>query len=141
MAIPQKTAAFGKLFDVHFEIGSNPIGNYYARTVLGVNGLMFEQSGPTPKMAIERLAADMENNSFWALIIANPAMSSYPFSTTTPPSVRPGPPAKKPDPNVVRELPSELTQVAHPDCQPLCTSFDHFGKTKCKSMCGQRTGL
>ncbi len=37
--------------------------------------------------------------------------------------------------------PSELTQVDHPDCQPLCTSFDFFGKGKCSNMCGQRVGV
>ena len=136
---PLAQRTFGKLFDLHFEIGLNPGGDFYAKTVLGANGLLLEQSGPTPAMALAKLAQDMENNSFWALIVANPSMASYPFGTA--PSINTQSPAKKPDPNIARKKPMELTQVAHPDCQMLCTSFDHFGKTKCKSMCGQRSGL
>ena len=139
MATPQSASTFGKLFDLHCEIGLNTGGDFYAKTVLGVNGLLMEHSGPTPATALDRLAKDLENNNFWALIVANPSMSSYPFGTA--PSVNTQAAAKKPDPNIVRKKPMELTQVSHPDCQLLCTSFDHFGKTKCKSMCGQRTGL
>lgn len=139
MTIPT-TQAFGRLFDLHFEIGLNPGGDFYARTVLGQNGIIMEQSGSTPARAIDKLAIDMEAGNFWALIIAHPGMSSYPFGSTAP-STTTQPPAKKPDPNVPRKKPMELTQVSHPDCQALCTSWDHFGKAKCKSMCGQRTGL
>lgn len=138
MAIPQ-TAAFGKLFDLHFEIGISPGGGFYAKTVLGANALILESTGASPAAALDKIAKDMENNNFWPLIVANPSMASYPFGSAH--SVKSQVATRKPDPNVVRKKPMELTQVAHPDCQVLCTSFDHFGKTKCKSMCGQRSGL
>jgi hypothetical protein len=126
----------GQLFDLHFEIGLTPSGDFYARTMLG--NLIMEESGDTPAKAVAKVAKDMENNNFWAVIVSNPSISSYPFGTST---KKPVVAATKPDPNIVRKKPMELTQVSHPECQALCTSFDHFGKGKCKSMCGQRTGL
>jgi hypothetical protein len=133
---------FGKVFDLHFEIGTNgpPSGNFYARTIIGTAGLIIEADGPTPAVALGKLAIDMENNNLWAVLAANPHYSSYPLGSNST-SAKPQVVTKKPDPNIVRKKPMELTQVTHPDCQMLCTSFDHFGKTKCKSMCGQRTGL
>jgi hypothetical protein len=137
MVVPANIKAHGKLFDVHFEIGTLSSGDFYARTMLGAS-LIMEQPGTSPAIAIAKLAAEMETTNMWGILAQNPAMSSYPFGTA---AAKPIPPAKKPDPNVVRKKPMELTQVAHPDCQMLCTSFDFFGKTKCRSMCGQRTGL
>jgi len=130
----------GKVFDLHFEIGTNgpPAGDFYAKTIIGA-GVIIEESGPTPAIALGELAITMENNNIWAILAVNPHYSTYPLGSAT--SAKPIPPAKKPDPNIVRKKPMELTQVIHPDCQVLCTSFDHFGKNKCKSMCGQRTGL
>jgi hypothetical protein len=37
-----------------------------------------------------------------------------------------------------RRLPSHIIDIAHPACQDVCTSWDIFGKRKCKNMCEWR---
>ena len=135
-----------KLFDIHFEIGTNgpPAGDFYAKCLLGGNGVIFSANGPSPAAAIQRVALDMENTGMWALIVSNPTLSTYPLTTGN--SSRPPVPAEikkksAADPNAPKRQPSDLTQVAHPDCTALCTSFEHFSDKKCKSMCGQRSGV
>jgi len=126
----------GKVFDLQFEIGTNgpPKGNFYAKVVIG-NGVLFESDSSSPAAAIAKVAIDMETAGMWTIMVANSALSASGSVG------KPSPKRSKPDPKAPKKKPMELTQVTHPDCQLLCTSFDHFGKTKCKSMCGQRTGL
>jgi len=139
-----------KIFDVHFEIGTNgpPTGDFYAKCLLGGNGVLFEENGPTPAAAISKVVINMENTGMWSLIAQNPSLSVYPFTGSTPAqtgnSSRPPVPAEvikksAPDPNAPKRMPGDLSQVTHPDCTVLCTSFEHFGKAKCKSMCRQRS--
>ena len=130
-----------KVFDVHFEIGTNgpPNSDFYAKVMLGKQGVIFQQDASTPAAAIAKIALDMENSGMWAIIAQNPSISSYPPGSM--PTTKSPTPKTKVDPDAPKKKPMELTQVAHPDCQLLCTSFDFFGKGKCKSMCGQRSGL
>jgi hypothetical protein len=37
-----------------------------------------------------------------------------------------------------RRLPSAIIDIAHPACQDVCTSWDIFGKRKCRNMCEWR---
>ncbi len=140
MANTKMTLPITKLFDLHMEIGSVLGGKYYAKIILGKNQVLFYREGPSPAVAIAELASDMENTNMWQAIFNNPSISVYPFQTA---SGKPPVPALKTkiDPNAPKQLPGRLTAVVHPDCQPQCTSFDLFGASKCKSMCGHRSGI
>jgi len=141
--------AFGKVFDLHFEIGTNgpPNGDFYAKTILGGNAVIMEKSGPTPAIAMEKLTIDMEQNNIWAILAKNPNYSVYPFGGNANPVPRavpravPLPDKTGVDPDAPKQMPGNLSQIPHPACTSLCTSFEHFGKVKCKSMCAQRRGV
>jgi len=125
-----------KFFDLHFEIGQTDTGKYYAKTVLGVqSGIVYQEEGPTPAVAISSLGARLENAAIWSTIAQNPAICQYPFSG---PQI---PLAVNIDPNAPKKRPSDLSSVAYPACQIQCTSYDHFGAGKCKNMCRQRSGV
>lgn len=140
-----------KLFDLHFEVGMNgpPTGDFYAITVLGINNIFFSANGNSPAEAVNKVAIDMERSGMWPPIAKNPQLSGYPFHYNTSPPQQAGnavPVAKviqpkKKDPDAPKQLPSHLTSVDHPECTTMCTSFDHFGRKKCKSICGQRSGI
>jgi len=128
-----------KYFDLHFEIGLTDTGEFYAKTVLGINGgILFQQKGNTPAAAISNLGADLEVGNIWNNIAQNPAVCVYPFPGPQAPTAATSLSA---DPNAPKKKPSELSSVAYPSCQAQCTSFDHFGAKKCKSMCRQRRGV
>lgn len=123
-----------KYFDLHIEVGMAQQGLFYAKTVLG-QAIEYREEGPTPAVAVGKLAVSLETQSLWSNMAQNPQMCSYPF---------PGPQtplAATIDPKAPKKRPADLSQVSHPACQMQCTSFDHFSTTKCKSMCGQRSGL
>ena len=129
-------------FDLHFEIGANPppMGGFYALTILGNNGIKFEAQGASPAHAIAKIVADMESSGIWQIIVSNPGMTPYPFSAPAASSSKtantaPTVPSsnKKQDPP--KQLPSALAGTKYPDCQAVCTSFEHFGEKKCSSMC------
>ena len=124
-----------KMFDLHFQINMDAAGiTYKATTILGNNGIKFSANAATPSEALFAVAKDMEAAGMWGSILKDPSISVYPFGTTAPPQI-------KVDPKVKKQLPSDLTQVPHPTCTGMCTSFDLFGKDKCKGMCRQRLEL
>jgi len=129
-----------KLFDLHFQIDADNSGTAYkATTVLGNNGVSFSQIAATPSEALFMVAKDMEVAGMWGFILKNPAVSSFPFGGTTV-TVKTQHQAPV-DPKAPKKKPSELTSVPHPTCTALCTSYDLFGKGKCKNMCAHRAGL
>jgi len=71
--------------------------------------------------------------------------SIYPFGSTganpTPNDSIKSSSAQKTNKEVKRHLPSHIIGISHPDCQNVCTSFEHFKTTKCKSICEWRTEL
>jgi len=129
-----------KLFDLHFQIDVDKSGTAYkATTVLGNNGVSFSQIAATPSEAIFMVAKDMEKAGMWRLILNNPAVSFFPFANNrVAANIQHQAPV---DPKTPKKKPSELTQIPHPTCTALCTSYDLFGKGKCKNMCAQRNGL
>ena len=125
-----------KYFDLHFEVGQTDTGNFYAKTVLGIKGsLAFQEEGPTPAVAINKLAVALESGNLWSTIANNPSMCQYPFAG---PQI---PLAVTIDPNAPKKRPSDLSGVAYPTCQTQCTSYEHFGAGKCRSMCAHRSGI
>jgi len=132
----------GKVFDLHIEIGINspPVSDFYAKIVLGQNAVIFEQDGSTPASAISKLVMDLESSGMWPAI-AKGAGNYRPAGAPTTKSATPPVPKAKVDPKISRKKPMELTQVSHPDCTSLCTSFEFFGKKKCAGMCQQRHGV
>lgn len=132
----------GKVFDLHIEIGVNspPTSDFYARIVLGQNAVIFEQDGSSPAAAVSKLVIDLESSGMWAVIAQNPSYS-HPAGSPAPKSTTPPGPKKKIDANIPRKKPMDLTQVPHPDCTGMCTSFEFFGKNKCAGMCQQRHGV
>jgi len=65
----------------------------------------------------------------------------YPRGTTSPPvpiSRSACVPAEVKKKQLKRMLPSHIIDIAHPACQDVCTSWDIFGKVKCKNMCEWR---
>jgi len=130
--------ANGKVFDLHFEIGVNgpPNADFYCLTILGQNGVMFQADGSSPAAALSKVAIDMEQAGMWSFIAKHPVVSAYPLGTA--PSVQP---TITVDPKAPKQRPSDLHSVAHPTCQQMCLSFEHFGVNKCKNICAQRSGL
>jgi hypothetical protein len=129
-----------KLFDLHFEIGMTDKGQYYAKTVLGANKVMYRREDTFVPSCVGMTCVEMEAAGMLGLLAMNPQLSSYPFGTA--PSVNTQSVNKKSiDPNASKQKPSDLTQVSHPECTALCTSFEFFGKDKCKNMCAQRKGI
>ena len=130
----------GKVFDLHFEIGTNgpPHSNFYARVMLGPNGVIFQHDASTPAAAISKIVIDMETSGMWAVLAKNPGISTFPAGAATPNLTVS---TKKADPNAPKQLPSDLTQEVYPDCTGMCTSFEFFGKNKCAGMCQQRHGV
>jgi len=128
-----------KYFDLHIEIGDVQPGIYYAKTILGNNGIKFEHQGPTPAQAMFKIISDMENAGIWPLIANNPGMTPYPFlngtsnagPTTTAATTTPT--KKGADP--VRERPADLGSTPKGQCEAICISFDNFGVTKCNNIC------
>ena len=131
-----------KLFDVHFEIGIRPlsIGGFYACIVLGNGGVKFEGTGPTPGQALTKASLDMDNAQIWATMLQHPGVNQYPFTgavnggainNTTVNNTTP----KKKGQDPPKKLPSNLAGVPVGQCEPICTSYEHFGAGKCASMC------
>lgn len=72
--------------------------------------------------------------------VASPTVTpGYPRSVSpAPPAARPPVPAEAKKKELKRRLPSDIIDIVHPACQDVCTSWDIFGKIKCKNMCEWR---
>ena len=144
---PSSNTVGQKVFDLHFEVGVNPppLNGFYALTILGANGVKFEEMGSSPADCIAKVTAQMEASGIWAVVAKDPGVSMYPFNTGRASgkntAVQTSTTNNAYDPNIPKERPADLGQVPHPDCQARCQSFDHFGTSRCKSICAQRSGL
>ena len=120
-----------KFFDLHIECGLDDTGLAYAKTILGSNHVVFQEDGLTIAEAIQKLSVNLEANNVFSVLMDSPHMSTYPLGTdpVVPNAI---------DPKAPKKMPSELGAVVHPDCKIQCSSFEHFGENKCKSMCRQR---
>ena len=129
----------GKMFDIHIEVGDVQTGVFYAKSIIGNNAMKIEHHGPNPTSAIMLAIADMEAIGLWQILYSDPSAAPYPFPGNTPPvnshpgGTNGGTQPKKKDP--VRVLPSELAGTPKGKCEPQCTSYDHFGVSKCATMC------
>lgn len=126
-----------KYFTLHLECGLTNIGALYAKTILGVRGGIEYRKESTASLAhaIMDLVNDLQTGGMWNTLAQNPQICVYPFPGTQTPL------ANGIDPNAPKKRPSDLSQVTHPACQTQCISFDNFGAGKCRSMCGQRSGV
>jgi hypothetical protein len=142
---PSNNTVGQKFFDLHFEIGGNPppLGGFYALTILGANGVKFEEMGSTPAEAVARVVAQMEASGMWTILAKDPGVSVYPFQSPQASGRNTAVSTSNNayDPNAPKERPADLSTVPHPDCQSRCQAFDHFGTSRCKSICAQRSGL
>lgn len=126
-----------KYFDLHIECGATDAGDFYAKTILGVRGgiVYHKESKVSLAHAMVDLINDFQVSGMWSTLAQNPQTCVYPFPGTQTPL------AVSIDPKAPKKRSSDLSQVTHPNCQMQCISFDHFGDSKCKSMCPQRSGL
>lgn len=125
-----------KYFDLHIECGLTDTDDFYVKTVLGNRGIEYrKESRVSLAHAIVDLVNELQTSGMWSVLAQNPQTCVYPFPGTQTPL------AISVDPKAPKKRPADLSRVAHPACQMQCTSFDHFGAPRCKSMCGQRSGL
>ena len=142
---PSQFCIGNRLFDIHFEIGMNPspMGGFYACIILGNGGVKFEGIGPTPGHALAKVAADMDNNQIWTIMVQSPGVNQYPFtggapagntinSTTVNNAQKKGT-----QPKLLRAVDIDIS-IPKGQCETQCQNFDHFGSAKCKSFCPTR---
>ena len=128
-----------KLFDLHIEVGKMNTGEYYAKTILGNNGVQYTKIAQHMVDAICEMACEMDASAALQLLEANPALSLYPIggSQTTAAGTSKHVPA--PLGGKISTLPrvnwSDLTRVPKGQCEARCKVHDLFGGTKCASFC------
>lgn len=134
-----KAKPLGKsLFDLHITVGqsASKSGMFYAEILLGgQTGVLIRHESPSPAAAISKVVADIEAAGAWSMIASSPGLTNPNY---IPPSPVGGSSAKRPDPNAPKKPASSLANVAYPDCQVECKSFDLLGPKQCKSMCRHR---
>lgn len=136
------------LVDIHFEIGIPKTTGIYAKTEF-LNGIpsfrevdmsIYETAVGA---AISEAFFKMEKCGILSYLMANPQHSVYPIPFTKNPNtnlplvLHPYPEETKKK-EVARRLPSDIIDIPHPACQSVCTSWDIFGKSKCKNICEWR---
>lgn len=140
------------MFDLHIECGyevdqNNMPKSTYAFTQID-NGQCHKFAGTAAifEHSIENLLVDLTIHKMFDQLQLDPSFSTFPFNNQTPSSspsahrstndvARPAEIAKK---DLPRNLPSALIGEPYPQCQDTCTSWDIFGKVKCKNMCEWR---
>ncbi len=146
------TPAIIQYFDLHFECAiDSATGIHHAKAVFvaqpgaPVPGLLvYHNQSKFLDDALCDVVNDMEGDRFFDDLMKNPLMSQYPIpggsgqSSVSPSSGSISSSSKKKE-EVKRRLPSDIgTELIHPACQDVCTSFEHFRDTKCRSMCEWR---
>jgi hypothetical protein len=145
-------------FEFHVECGKVDSHDYYARNAvnfLSGNGVRTIRRQETfIDDAICTLIMDVEAQGLFVDMSRNPMMSVYPFpSASSTPATGGGSssvcpsngsvsssttttPKKK---DVELRRPSDIgNEIAHPACQDVCMSFEHFLDKKCHSICEWR---
>jgi len=132
---------FQKFFELHIECGSTTsLSRYYAKTI--INGKEYISSNGTIDMAIFELMNYLHNAYVYPMLTSAPSLSVYPFKAgsgskgSVPSAVLVE--ESKPKKDIKRRLPSDLVDRSYPECTSLCTSWDIFGKGKCRNMCEWR---
>ena len=124
-----------KLFELHAELGEREEGKtgYYLKLLFS-DGTEFVNETSHLSDAISSTAYQLKTSGMLARLadgLVKCKMVEADGIKSSLPNLKPG------------ELltPKDLGSVPHPDCTTICTSFDFFGKGKCKNMCGHRTGV
>lgn len=143
------------VFTLHFEYGEErSIVQHYWKTVFAPTNPKYghryfeKKDGKTYiNTLLCNLVDDLVNSVIFGELLTNPSVSIYPFpSPTSSPSA--GATTSKPvaravlveelDKKIVPQLPSQITDIPHPQCQNHCTAWVHFKKSRCASMCSWR---
>ena len=132
------------IFNLHIEVGNGAGGvGCYARTEFLNPYIEFRSFTPNyMDDAICDLISELDDAGVFIQLLNQPKSSAFPFqspsssvsssSTSSPPQAA----TKKKD--IVRELPSACIGYADITCRDHCTSWDCFGRVKCKNMCSWR---
>lgn len=130
---------------LHIEVGESDKLDTYVRTEFH-NFEEYEKRCPTSNMPsimdmISDIIADMAADGTLEHLRFHPFLSIFPLPNSSTPKVAKtlSSPQKKSD--IVRQLPSHIIDIPHPQCQDHCTSWDIFGKIKCSNMCEWRSGV
>jgi hypothetical protein len=134
------------LYFLHIECGkvNNTLNLMYSRTEFCENGLSTEYiaQGALISDSSRKLIKSLNRMSVLENLKFKANSSVFPFGTSpTPNDSIKSSSARKTSKEVKRQLPSQVIGISHPDCQNVCTSFEHFKTTKCKSICAWRTEL
>lgn len=141
------TPAIQVFFELHIECGIESGGRHHAETILitsppsGIT--VYHDSQKFLDDAICEVARKLDDATLFDQLLRNPLMSVYPLpngSGTTSASASASShssSAKKKD--IERMLPNSIGRdTVYPACQEICTSYDHFRDTKCRSICEWR---
>jgi hypothetical protein len=136
------------LFDLHIEMGdavglSRKISgaNKYSRIALRNPFVEYIKNASSRIFSAQYLLVEILNNGVYKQLMAQPDRSIYPLPLGLPSSpsssvaTTSSGVAQK---DIKRKLPSACIDVNHPACQEVCTSWDHFGKSKCQNICSWR---
>ena len=124
-----------KLFTLHAELGELEKGKhgYYLKLVFS-DGTEFVNETSHLSDAISSTAYQLKTSGMLARLADGLVKCKMVPSSSSNPSL----PKLKPGQLLT---PKDLGNIPHPDCTSICTSFDFFGKGKCKNMCGHRNGV
>lgn len=162
-------SAWQKQFDLHFEFGkSTPINPHtskfidlcYARTLFLPSSVVsssrikhyydeVELTQLDYTLLFSTLVIKIKIDGMFDILERDPAISTYPIpslsisasSTSAASSIPKAVPVEESKKEIKRQLPSEIIDIPHPQCQNHCTSWDIFGAPKCRSICKGRKGL
>jgi hypothetical protein len=117
-----------KTFDLHIEIGeesdTNTPGKWYAMVVLGPKNTKVECQALTISDAARDLIRDLDNNGLIRQLMSHTSTSKFPLGASSSTGKK--------------QRAIDLLNIPSPDCEPMCLTFEHFGKAKCKNTCGHK---
>lgn len=131
-------------FYLHLEYGIDVDRKIYAKTVIN-NFPHIEK-----ELSFRQVSINLINFLDYMFVFKSltrfPGWSQFPFpvapSMTNGKSVPRAVLVEEAKPkDIKRQLPSHLTDVGYPKCKTMCTSWDNFGKSKCKNMCEWRSEI
>ena len=127
---------------LHIEVGESDKFDVYVKTRF-LTGEEYETRCPAGNLPlvsdmIYDVIMEMESFGMLETLKNSPLVSTFPLPTPSASisAKATSSPQKKSD--IVRQLPSHIIDIPHPQCQDHCTSWDIFGKGKCPNMCESR---
>lgn len=137
------------IFELHIEFGTGVNMDYYAKTVFTNPYTERMQHSKFMDDAACNLMLKLDQTGVFIQLMNKTSISSFPFpSGSSSPSssstkTSTGHPTSSssvtaPSKDIVRELPSACIGYADITCRDHCTSWDCFGRVKCKNMCSWR---